>query len=200
MPGVKGALEELIDNALNATLRRRLHKQKPTIWVEFFDHADDAQAMLVVMDNGVRPRCRGSGSAVHGAKVSAASRRPKPVRPGLNLLWMPALLLQLIAVLLLLPAFPAGPDTCASAACAPAWCTRRITPPSGAALPTPQVGMSADVLKKYLKEGATFSHLPNLPRSECAADDAAHGRAAGGAGQGGTGRDSCMTLVSVQES
>ncbi|KAG1678021.1 hypothetical protein FOA52_000817 [Chlamydomonas sp. UWO 241] len=57
--GVKGGIEELVDNGINALLgktnRSRLQRKGvPRLWVEFIDNAQHRdKAMLVIQDNGV---------------------------------------------------------------------------------------------------------------------------------------------------
>jgi hypothetical protein len=59
--GLKGGLEELIDNSISAVMAlarsdnkyARAPGWKPTVWVGFFDNRDDQQAALVIQDNGV---------------------------------------------------------------------------------------------------------------------------------------------------
>lgn len=72
---MRGGLEELLDNALNAVLGEAAKRAmdvkggicktwRPTIWVEFFDGPDP---MLIVQDNGVRIRAQGFYPKVHPA-------------------------------------------------------------------------------------------------------------------------------------
>lgn len=60
--GIKGGLEELVDNSISALLQPANHKRlqqsaggwTPQIWIEFEDNEDDAKAAFVIQDNGVR--------------------------------------------------------------------------------------------------------------------------------------------------